>query len=110
MAKHSDPLDAASPALTCERCGLHPATMEYVDEDVTPRLDIRICGDCSDAFGGRHVLSWLAELQVPGFPSSMYPDIKDIASVTDDQARKVYRNWCLANMPGAHDNDPGPAA
>src|SRR5207245_189253 len=98
MAKYSHPLDPAPPPILCERCGKHPAEVEYGDDDVTPPVHLRVCGDCSEALSGRNVAAWLKH-GIPDFPEGYYRDIKSIDSMTDEQARTILRNWRKANPP-----------
>jgi hypothetical protein len=69
-------------------------------EDVTPEYPKSVCGDCHDAIAGRDVARWQQQ-SMPEFPHKYYPDIKDIDSMTDDQARLLYRTWGKTRIPGS---------
>jgi hypothetical protein len=86
------------PRTPCERCGKRPAMLSN-GGDVTPQHPKWVCEDCHDALQGRDVARWQQQ-SMPDFPHKYYPDIKDIDSMTDDQARQVYRTWGKTQNPG----------
>jgi hypothetical protein len=61
--------------------------MEYADEDAHPPLEMRVCGECSNALGGFGLARRLrAEFATAG--PELYARIPDPYTMTDTEARQ----------------------